>query len=220
MASETRIKYHSILSPTPANERTIKGVLFDMDSTLVTSSLDFKLMRSKLEILPGQDIVATMRSWDGEKRAQAEKIVWDMEAEAIEKMEVYEGAHELLQYLGRSKIPHGIITRNNLHPLTHCIEKHFSAYPLSPLIHRDSPCLPKPHPDGFLFAAQQWEVDARDCMIVGDHGDDLACGRAAGGVAVLIRRHGNAAFEESADLVLDRLDDLVGYLENGFEVVR
>ena len=213
------MRYHG-LGAAPPSEREVKGVLFDMDQTLVTSSLDFKLMRSRLGILPTQDIVATMRSWDGTKREEAERIVKDLERAALDEMEAYEGAHELLSFLASKQIPMTIITRNNLDPLAHCMEKHFAAYPLAPLIHRDSHVLPKPHPDGFLFAAAGWKVDARDCVIVGDHGDDLACGKAAGGVGVLVRRMGNEAFEEMADLVVDKLVDVIPLLETGFDVWR
>lgn len=177
-------------------------------------------MRAKLGILPSQDIVATMRSWTGEKRMNAEKIVETMEAEAIAHMEVFEGAHELLEYLAKIQLPCTIITRNNAVPLQHCLERHFPMFTLSPLIHRDSPFLPKPHPDGFLHAASEWGVRPEECLIVGDHGDDLKCGRSGGGVSVLIRRPGNERFEEEADLVIERLDEIIGLLEGGFEVYR
>jgi HAD superfamily hydrolase (TIGR01549 family) len=169
----TVIRYLPSRSPEAITGRSIKGVLFDMDNTLVTSTLDFRLMRQRLGISLDQDIVATMRTFTGSERAEAERIVAEMEADALEHMTVFEGTHELLQYLVKCGIPHGIITRNNLHPLTHCIETFFPNYPMSPLIHRDSPHLPKPHPDGFLFAAEEWKVDPRDVMIVGDHVDDL-----------------------------------------------
>ncbi|KAI9014093.1 HAD-like domain-containing protein [Hyaloraphidium curvatum] len=219
--SAERVRYHPVRTPPEsAAHRTIRGVLFDMDNTLVTSTLDFKAMRQRLGILPTQDIIATMRSFPPEKRAEAERIVAEMEADAIAHMEVYPGAHELLQYLADVGLPMTIITRNNEAPLSHAVRTHFSAYPLRPLIHRDSPFLPKPHPDGFLHAASAWDVDPRDCMIVGDHGDDLRCGRDGGGVAVLVRREGNAAFEGVADRVVDRLDEIIGMLEGGFEVLR
>lgn len=57
-------------------------------------------------------------------------------------------------------------------------------------------------------------------MMVGDFGDDLACAKGAGSVGVLMRHRANEAFIPQADLVLERIEDLVIPLRDGFEVQR
>jgi hypothetical protein len=49
---------------------------------------------------------------------------------------------------------------------------------------------------------------------------NFRCGRGGGGVGVLVRRKGNEVFEQEADKVVDSLDEIVGMLETGFEVLR
>lgn len=213
------VRYHGLSASPPAALRAIRGVLFDMDDTLVTSTLDFALMRSRLGILPTQDIIKTMRSWTGAKREEAEQIVRELEDAAKASAAPHAGAHDVLAFLASRKIPTAIITRNNADPLNHVIAAHFAAHPFSPLLHRDS-CAPKPHPEGFLLAASEWGVDPRDCMIVGDHGDDLRCGKDGGGVSVLVRRGHNEKFEKDADIVVNSLDEIVELIENGFDVER
>jgi len=57
---------------------------------------------------------------------------------------------------------------------------------------------------------------------VGDSGDDMAAGFRAGAATVLLANEGNAALRghEYTGLVIERLDELVGILERGFEERR
>ena len=54
---------------------------------------------------------------------------------------------------------------------------------------------------------------------VGDSVDDMVAGRKAGAATVLLKNRENAdlANNENTDLVVERLDDLIAILENGFE---
>jgi phosphoglycolate phosphatase-like HAD superfamily hydrolase len=54
-------------------------------------------------------------------------------------------------------------------------------------------------------------------IMVGDSVDDMAAGRDAGVVTVLLRSEANAHLVDDArtDVVINRLDDMIGLLENG-----
>jgi len=54
---------------------------------------------------------------------------------------------------------------------------------------------------------------------VGDSGDDMAAGFRAGAATVLLANEGNAALRghEYTGVVVERLDELIGILEGGFE---
>lgn len=60
--------------------------------------------------------------------------------------------------------------------------------------------------------------DARDLIMVGDSIDDMTAGRRAGAATVLLVNSANQhlAEHEHTDLVIRRLDELVGILEEGF----
>lgn len=60
--------------------------------------------------------------------------------------------------------------------------------------------------------------DARGLIMVGDSIDDMTAGRRAGAATVLLVNPANEhlADHENTDLVIDRLDDLVQVLEEGF----
>ena len=55
-------------------------------------------------------------------------------------------------------------------------------------------------------------------MFVGDFKDDITCGRAAGNVTCLLLNDSNGQFKEMAHLSIDRLDKLIKFIEDGFEV--
>ena len=89
---------------------------------------------------------------------------------------------------------------------------------------------PKPHPAGILHIAKSWgltknkegegegEGDASGLIMVGDSMDDMLAGRRAGAATVLLLHgdNGHVKGEGVVDLVVDRLDELVGVLEGGF----
>jgi phosphoglycolate phosphatase-like HAD superfamily hydrolase len=56
-------------------------------------------------------------------------------------------------------------------------------------------------------------------IMVGDSIDDMAAGRDAGALTVLVRSEGKEELEvdERTDVVISRLDELVGLLERGIE---
>ena len=53
-------------------------------------------------------------------------------------------------------------------------------------------------------------------MMVGDHLDDLYCGRDANCVTVLLKNSTNAHFAPQADFVVDSLAEIVLLLRDGF----
>ncbi|KAI3398399.1 hypothetical protein diail_9219 [Diaporthe ilicicola] len=62
------------------------------------------------------------------------------------------------------------------------------------------------------------EADASGLIMVGDSIDDMTAGRRAGAATVLLMNPANEhlAAHEHTDLVIGRLDELVGHLEDGF----
>jgi phosphoglycolate phosphatase-like HAD superfamily hydrolase len=58
--------------------------------------------------------------------------------------------------------------------------------------------------------------------MVGDSVDDMAAGRDAGAVTVLLRSEANGHLvdDHRTDFVVDRLDDMISLLENGLTAKR
>ncbi len=72
----------------------------------------------------------------------------------------------------------------------------------------------KPHPDPYIKGAQALGVDPRQCMVFEDSYSGLEAGRAAGATVVaLATTNPRDTLIDKADLVIDRLDELIGALE-------
>ena len=70
-------------------------------------------------------------------------------------------------------------------------------------------CAPKPDPEGLLMLSRRLSVPPEACVYVGDFVYDLQAARNAGMAACLLRNPGNQRFVDQADLVIDRLDELL-----------
>lgn len=119
-------------------------------------------------------------------------------------------------------------------PVTHLLSTHLPSHinPFSPIITRDFRP-PKPSPAGILHIAHAWGVvdsahvpdsgpESRPLplIMVGDSIDDVVAGYEAGAITVLLRSEGKEDLERDGrtDVVVSRLDELVGLLEEGLVV--
>jgi phosphoglycolate phosphatase-like HAD superfamily hydrolase len=130
------------------------------------------------------------------------------------------GLVELMNYLDSRGLPKGICTRNFDAPVTHLLTTFLPSSRFHPVVTREFRP-PKPNPAGILHIAKEWmHGDGGDSLImVGDSIDDMTAGFRAGAATVLLVNDVNMhlAEHQHTDLVVTRLDDLIGILENGFE---
>ena len=98
----------------PAQEgwTPIKGVVFDMDGTLTKPTLDFVAMHERLNIPPTADILKSVYAMSPEQRADAMKVIEELEREANERLELQPGLLEVIHFLAEHRIQRAIMTRN------------------------------------------------------------------------------------------------------------
>jgi HAD superfamily hydrolase (TIGR01549 family) len=217
----------------------LKGTVFDVDGTLckllnvlcsvhvgvlneqgLPQNYMFAEMRSALGIEKPTDILDHIYSLpEGEQEAAQEKIR-DIERTAMKSQKPQAGLVELMEYLDSRGIKKGICTRNFDAPVTHLLTTFLPTSKFSPVVTREFRP-PKPDPAGILHIAKDWmhEDGGNSLIMVGDSIDDMTAGHRAGAATVLLVNDVNKhlAEHEHTDLVVKRLDDLIGILENGFE---
>jgi len=172
-----------------------KGVVFDMDGTLTVSNIDFAKMR-KLTEIPKGDLFTTMEAWDDDARIlKAMTTILELEADAVSTLEVMPGLVELLGYLRGMRdegVRVAVVTRNTptsvdgfLRLLGEGSEEYFDE--IITRHHRHV------KPDFRLLSdlADEWRLDPRDMLMVGDSTEDVECGNAAGTATCLIEGGGN-----------------------------
>lgn len=210
----------------------LRGVVCDMDGTLVQSTLDFTAMYARCGVDKSQDILAVISSWtDPARRAAAHAAIEEVEQEALATMALLPGAAELGKWCAARNLPLGLVTRNTAASVAYLHTKHWSPLaPFSPAVSRDQGLQPKPHPAALLHCAERWGVAPAECVMIGDSPrDDVVAGRRAGFVTILIAgatgRHGTAAAAAAAEhpertphAQVDGLHELPAALERLFLV--
>ncbi|MFQ5748562.1 MAG: HAD family hydrolase [Planctomycetota bacterium] len=217
--------------------RPTRGVLFDLDGTLVDSEpLHFESTNRVLARFGFHLEASAFAGFIG----SAEDLYWESlkgrfplpgtpgeladlrTAEMLallreSKMETLPGVLPLLDFLDAAGIPRAIASSAPRPQIAASLRAAGldSRFPVFLSGHEDV-ARSKPAPDIYRAAAARLEVSPRDCIAVEDSATGVAAARAAGVfvVAVPSPGHPDPALEE-AHLLLDSLEDLLPYLERG-----
>jgi len=189
--------------------RPVKGVIFDLDGTLIHFNIDWRGLLDELD-MERCDILARIASMPGAQRARALEILDRYENEAIEGSEAVDGVRQLLDFLSGEGIPAAVVTRATRERALAIIEKH--GFLLGTVIGRDE-MKPKPAPDAIHEAARLMGCTAEDCLVVGDFVYDIEAGKSAGARTVLLRRDYPVSFENNADFTVDSPGEIIALIE-------
>ncbi|KAK6361945.1 hypothetical protein TWF730_005651 [Orbilia blumenaviensis] len=216
-------------SPTPPLFPPLQAVVFDVDGTLcLPQSWMFAEMRRQLGITKKTDILDHVLGLpdvvpEGATEGKSEQEIGfekirAVEREAMGQMKPQEGLVELMDYLDGKGIKKAICTRNFDAPVEYLITNFITGHKFHPIVTRDFKP-PKPSPAGILHIAKELglEGSGSSVIMVGDSLDDMAAGRKAGGLTVLLENSENAELKghEYTDFSVTRLSDLIQVLENG-----
>lgn len=179
-----------------------RGIIFDLDGTLVDSGLDFDLMRQEMGIPAGHTILEALESAPDAEAERMWRIVAEHELRGVERATVLPGVREFLHQLAQRGIHRGVLTRNSRASAAATLAR--LELEIETVVSReDGPV--KPDPAGVLAICRRWQLDPHECVMVGDYRFDIEAGRQAGARTVLFTgsggRHGMLP-GESADLVL------------------
>lgn len=187
--------------------RGIRGVLFDLDGTLIDSAPDLgaaaDIMRTRRG-LPGLPLEC-YRPLAGAGARGMLRVAFDLtpehptyetlkeeffghyEACLLQRTRAFEDVDRLLQALVGGGLQWGVVTNKSQRfttPLTRAMTLFQSA---SAIISGDTTPHAKPHPEPLLEAARRMALRPAECIYVGDDARDIAAGRAAGMPTVAAR---------------------------------
>ena len=185
--------------------RKAKAVIFDLDDTLVESTVNFPKFKHlvierissygerEADYSPGETIVAIIDRFEQNmakkgvpeiearrRLAELDKIMDTVEMEKVSETTAYDGAARLLDLLRNYGIKVGILTRG-------CKEYADSALGITRLADlvdavecRDPKTKAKPNPEAYLKLVEALGVPKEETVFVGDHPIDGQCAARAG----------------------------------------
>jgi len=181
------------------------AVVFDLDDTLVVSTVDFaKFRRLVIErIVEWGDeraaysanetiVVIIRRAEDYLKRtglseddikarlAELDRIMDAVEMERVDETAPLDGAPEVLRELRARGLRIGVLTRGCESYARYVLEKTGMTALVDALEARNSETRPKPDPESYLRLVKKLGVRPEDSIFVGDHPIDAECAMMAG----------------------------------------
>lgn len=185
--------------------------IFDLDGTLTVAVHDFDALRDELDLPRGHGILEAIDALPEAARRDRLARVEAWEWEHAERAVAEPDAVALLDALRARGARLAVLTRNRHAIAWRTLEVAGLAGYFAPetCLGRDE-AEPKPSPDGVLRLLAAWGARPDDAVMVGDWKWDVIAGRAAGTATVLVERRSERVEPGLADVVVDRLDRLLG----------
>ncbi len=150
--------------------KKIKAVIFDLDGTLVSSSLDFAQMRKEVGCPANEDILAYIAALSTCQQGEARAIVHQHEMADAQTVKILPGVLALLEKLSDWNIRTAIVTRNSMAATRRKLELVNLA--VDTVLTRE--CAPaKPQPEALLRLCREWGIEPGQAIYVGDYLYDL-----------------------------------------------
>lgn len=185
----------------------IKGVVFDLDGTIVDSKLDFSLMRKDLGIEKSHGILEEIELIKcNDRKSELLNIVRDHELKGARESELMSGFKDFYHYLLTQKIPIGILTRNSLEVTEITLSKFNLSFDL--ILTRDC-CEPKPSPAGLIKVMEIWNMQAAEIIYIGDSKYDQQTAKNAQVKSVLFKSIYNEGFTGEFDYSVNCFTELI-----------
>jgi HAD superfamily hydrolase (TIGR01549 family) len=192
--------------------REVKAVVFDLDDTLVESTVNFPKFKGlvidrivqygeeRKDFSPTETVVATINRYEAKMRtkkipneeikrrlAELDKIMDSVELERVSETKAYEGALALLELLRAKGIKIGILTRGCEEYARRALGNTGLSSFVDALECRNSETKPKPDPEAYLKLVTALGVTKDETIFIGDHPLDALCAANAGVPFIAVR---------------------------------
>jgi HAD superfamily hydrolase (TIGR01509 family) len=183
----------------------LRGVVFDLDGTLVVQELDFEEMRREIGLPTGTPLLEAVDRLDGAAREVAVEVLRRHELAAAETARLNPGVGDFLDWLAGRGIRRAVLSRNMRDAVQKVLRRCGLSFDLV-LAREDAPY--KPSPEGLWQICAAWGMRPAEVLMVGDYLYDLQAGRGAGTRTALLTHGRTLSFAHLADVAFATFEDV------------
>lgn len=192
----------------------IRGVVFDLDGTLVSQEIDFEAIRLEIGIASGTPLLEVLESLPEPARKTAWDVIDRHEREAAERAVLHLGVSEFLGWLDARRVRRAVLSRNSRRSVLASLKR--VGLEFDPVLAReDAPFKPNPH--GLWQICETWQLAPAEVLMVGDYVYDIQAGRAAGTKTALVTHGREWPFAHLADVTFPSFRELPQFQADWFE---
>ena len=218
-----------------------KGIVFDLDGTLVDSNIDFRKMKSRMislleengapkgALTPELTNVVIMEKaegfWEEQGKPQRERrrlrdmitrIMDEGEMEAVETLTALNGAPEAVHRLKEMGYKLAVLTRSHHDYAVKALQKTDMIADFDIVLGRGETPQPKPYAEAMIHAAKLMGLRLDEVLLVGDHQIDATCALNARClfIGVATGPRGDKSWEARPEVVLSSVAELPAFLES------
>lgn len=192
-----------------------KGVIFDLDNTLVSSSLNFNHIRNVVGCPRDRDILSYIDSLPLKEKVNVQKKIHEYEMEDAKSATILPGSLAVLDTLKHLHIPFAVVTRNHKKAAILKIENNHLKVPL--LLTRDD-LSAKPAPDAVFFLAEYWKIQPKKLLCVGDYLYDIEMANNANALSCLVSYGHELPYTTLATFDVNNLMELRDIIAKSYDV--
>lgn len=191
----------------------IKGIIFDMDGTVVEVPYDWNQIKKELKT-EGKPVLHFLSRLEEPERSAKWKVLERYEKEATEKAVLKEGMQEFLDFLDRKGIRKALVTNNARKNVTYLLNKFQLNFDV--IISRESG-LWKPSGSPFFDALKRLGIRREETCVVGDSPFDIQAAREAGITKIIILSQDKEKFSSAPAEVFSSVEGLKKRIEGLIE---
>ena len=153
----------------------LRGILFDMDGTIVDVPYDWTKIRAELKT-QGKPVLSYLESLSEPEKTHKWKILEEYEDKATSNASMKKGMKTLFSFLKEKSVKTALITNNSEKNISFLMEKFHLSFDV--VMTRETGVW-KPSGEPFLLAVKKMGVNREECCVVGDSYFDVLAAKAA-----------------------------------------
>jgi HAD superfamily hydrolase (TIGR01549 family) len=182
----------------------IKGVIFDMDGTVVDVPYDWEKIRSELDT-KGKPILAYIDNLEEPEKSEKWKQLEGFEYDATQRAVLKQGIRELLDFLKERDIKTALVTNNSRQNVSFILKRFDLNF--DHVLSRDSGFW-KPSGAPFVAVLTALNLKKQECCVIGDSFFDVKAGMAAGISQIFILNADRQKFSFTSVEVYSSLEEI------------